>query len=58
MANDGEFHEQIKQLGKLIAQFDELPEGAQKLAGKQLVQLLMDAHDGILTQLLNRVRSR
>lgn len=55
MANDGEFHEQIKQLGKLIAQFDELPEGAQKLAGKQLVQLLMDVHGAGLERVMEIV---
>lgn len=55
MANDGEFHEQIKQLGKLISQFDELPEGPQKLAGKQLVQLLMDVHGAGLERVMEIV---
>ena len=44
MANDGEFQEQVRQLGKLIAQFDELPDGATKAAARDLVQLLMDVH--------------
>ena len=44
MANDGEFQEQVRQLGKLIAQFDELPDGASKTAARELVQLLMDVH--------------
>ena len=44
MANDGEFQEQVRQLGKLIAQFDELPDGATKTAARDLVQLLMDIH--------------
>ena len=44
MANDGEFQEQVRQLGKLIAQFDELPDGATKTAARDLVQLLMDVH--------------
>ena len=44
MANDGEFQEQIRQLGKLVAQFDELPDSAAKSLGMELVQLLMDVH--------------
>ena len=44
MANDEEFQEQIRQLGKLVAQFDQLPDSTAKTAGKELVQLLMDAH--------------
>jgi len=44
VANDGEFQEQVRQLGKLIAQFDELPDGATKTAARDLVQLLMDVH--------------
>ncbi len=44
MANDGEFQEQIRQLGKLVAQFDELPDSAVKSAGRELLQLLMDVH--------------
>ncbi len=44
MAYDEEFQEQIRQLGKLVAQFDQLPDSTAKTAGKELVQLLMDAH--------------
>ncbi|HEY1499245.1 MAG TPA: hypothetical protein VGF88_06690 [Acidobacteriaceae bacterium] len=44
MANDTEFQEQIRQLGRLVAEFDQLPEGPARIAGKQLVQLLMDLH--------------
>ncbi len=44
MANDGEFQEQVRQLGKLVAQLDELPDGATKTAARELVQLLMDVH--------------
>ncbi len=44
MANGGDFQEQVRQLGNLIAQFDHLPDGPQKTAGKELVQLLMDVH--------------
>lgn len=44
MTNDGEFQEQVQQLGKLVAQFSELPDSAAKVAGRELVQLLMDVH--------------
>jgi Fe-S cluster biogenesis protein NfuA len=44
VANDEEFQEQIRQLGKLVAQFDQLPDSAAKSAGRELVQLLMDVH--------------
>jgi Fe-S cluster biogenesis protein NfuA len=41
---DGEFQEKVQQLGKLVAQFDQLPDSAAKVAGRELVQLLMDVH--------------
>jgi len=44
VANDGEFQEQVRQLGKLVGQLDELPDGATKTAARELVQLLMDVH--------------
>jgi Fe-S cluster biogenesis protein NfuA len=44
VTNDGEFHEQVRQLGGLVAQFDQLSDCAAKAAGKELVQLLMDVH--------------
>jgi Fe-S cluster biogenesis protein NfuA len=44
VAYDGEFQEQVRQLGKLVAQFDQLPDSDAKVAGRELVQLLMDVH--------------
>jgi Fe-S cluster biogenesis protein NfuA len=44
VVNDEEFLEQIRQLGKLVAQFDQLPNSAAKVAGKEIIQLLMDVH--------------
>lgn len=44
MTNNSDFQEQVKRLGKLIAQFDNMPDGSQKTACKELVQLLMDVH--------------
>jgi hypothetical protein len=52
VANDSEFREQVKQLGKLITQFDNLPEGPARVAGKELVQLLMDIHGAGLERMM------
>ena len=55
MENRGDFHEQVKQLGNLIAQFDHLPDGPQKTGCKELVQLLMDVHGAGLERLMEIV---
>jgi len=44
LATGSEFQEQVRQLGKLITQFDQMPEGPQKTSCRELVQLLMDVH--------------
>lgn len=44
MAHGTAFQDQIRQLGKLITEFDQFPEGPQKVACKALVQLLLDVH--------------
>jgi hypothetical protein len=44
LANGGAFHDQIRQLGNLIAQFDQFPDSPQKAACVELVQLLLDLH--------------
>lgn len=44
MANSGGFQEQVKRLGELLSQFDQMPDGPQKTAGRELMQLLMDVH--------------
>ena len=55
MANGGEFQEQVRQLGNLIGQFDHLPDGPQKTACKELVQLLMDVHGAGLERIMEIV---
>lgn len=55
MANNGEFQEQVRQLGQLIAQFDRLPDSSQKAAAKELVQLLMDVHGTGLERMMEIV---
>jgi hypothetical protein len=52
VANGSEFQERVRQLGKLIAQFEEMPEGSQKVACKELVQLLMDLHGAGLERMM------
>ena len=44
MADPGGFQEQIKHLGELVTQFEQMPDGPQKAVGKELVQLLMEVH--------------
>jgi Fe-S cluster biogenesis protein NfuA len=49
------FQDQIRQLGKLITQFDQMPEGPQRVACKELVQLLMDVHGAGLERVMEIV---
>jgi Fe-S cluster biogenesis protein NfuA len=55
VANDGDFQEQVRQLGKLIEQFDQMPGGPAKTAGRELVQLLMDVHGAGLERMMEIV---
>jgi Fe-S cluster biogenesis protein NfuA len=55
VATGSEFQEQVRQLGKLITQFDQMPEGPPKVACKELVQLLMDVHGAGLDRMMEIV---
>ncbi len=55
MATGSEFQEQVRQLGKLITQFDQMPDGPPKTACKELVQLLMDVHGAGLDRIMEIV---
>jgi hypothetical protein len=55
VATGTEFQEQVRQLGKLITQFDQMPDGPQKSACKELVQLLMDVHGAGLDRIMEIV---
>ena len=55
VATGSEFQEQVRQLGKLITQFDQMPEGPPKAACKELVQLLMDVHGTGLDRIMEIV---
>ena len=55
MTDRSVFQDQIRQLGKLITQFDQMPEGPQKVACKELVHLLMDVHGAGLERVMEIV---
>jgi len=55
VANGISFQEQVRELGKLIGQFDQMPEGPQKRACKELVQLLMDVHGAGLDRIMELI---
>ncbi|HEX4028792.1 MAG TPA: NifU family protein [Terracidiphilus sp.] len=55
MANDSEFQEQVRQLGQRIEQFEQMPAGPAKTAGRELVQLLMDVHGEGLERMMEIV---
>lgn len=44
MADPTVFQEQIRRLSELVTEFEQMPDGPQKTAGKELVQLLMEVH--------------
>lgn len=52
MATGSDFQEQIRELGQLITNFDQMPETPQKTACQQLVQLLMDVHGAGLDRMM------
>jgi len=52
VSNDGEFQERVRQLGKLIEQFDQMPGGPAKTAGSELLKLLMDLHGAGLERMM------
>ena len=55
MADSGEFQEQVRKLGELVTRFDEMPDSPQKIAGKELVQLLMDVQGQGLERMLELI---
>ena len=55
MANEAEFQQQVRRLGKLIAELEEMPDGAQKVATGELIHLLMDVHSAGLERIMEIV---
>lgn len=44
MANATEFHQRVQHLGKLVAELEQMPDSALKVATGELVHLLMEVH--------------
>jgi len=44
VADSGSFQEQVRRLSELLTQFEQLPAGPQRDAGRELIQLLMEVH--------------
>lgn len=55
MANDKKFQEQIRQLGILVGELDQMPVGAPKAAARELIQLLMEVHGAGLERFMEIV---
>jgi Fe-S cluster biogenesis protein NfuA len=55
VADNGGFQEQVRKLGELVTQFDEMPESPQKTAARELVQLLMEVHSQGLERMMEVV---
>lgn len=55
MANSGDFQEQVKKLGRLITEFDRLPDGPTKDAGREMVRLLMEVHGAGIERMMETI---
>ena len=55
MTNSGGFQEQVRRLGELVSQFDQMPDNPEKTAGRELMQLLMDVHGQGLERMLEMI---
>ncbi len=57
MAEEKEFQQKIRQLGTLVGELDQMPEGGPKVAARELVQLLMEVHAIGLERMMDLVFS-
>jgi Fe-S cluster biogenesis protein NfuA len=55
VADRGEFQEQVRKLGELVTQFEEMPDSPQKTAAKELVQFLMEVHSQGLERMMELI---
>ncbi len=55
MASEKEFQEKIRQLGTLVSELNEAPEGGSKVAAREMVQLLMEVHGAGLERIMELV---
>ncbi len=52
MVNEKEFQEKIRQLGILVGELDQMPDGSPKVAARELIQLLMEVHGSGLERMM------
>lgn len=52
MVNEKEFQERIRQLGILVGELDQMPDGGPKVAARELIQLLMEVHGSGLERMM------
>ncbi|MGC1299781.1 MAG: NifU family protein [Alloacidobacterium sp.] len=55
MASEQEFQEKIRQLGTLVGELNDAPEGSSKVAAREMVQLLMEVHGAGLERIMELV---
>lgn len=55
MASEKEFQEKIRQLGVLVVELNDAPEGCSKVAAREMVQLLMEVHGAGLERIMELV---
>ena len=55
MAREKEFQEKIRQLGTLVGELNDAPEGSSKVAAREMVQLLMEVHGTALERIMELV---
>lgn len=55
MASEKEFQDKIRQLGTLVGEINEAPEGSSKVAAREMVQLLMEVHSAGLERIMELV---
>jgi Fe-S cluster biogenesis protein NfuA len=55
VASEKEFQEKIRQLGTLVGELNDAPEGSYKVAAREMVQLLMEVHGAGLERIMELV---
>ena len=55
MANATEFQQRVQQLGKLIAELEQMPDSPLKVATGELVHLLMEVHGAGIERMMEIV---
>ena len=55
MINETEFQQKIRQLGSLVGELDQMPDGSAKVAAREVVQLLMEVHGTGLERIMEIV---